>query len=181
MDENRKIEELHKRRNFLASFCKLIIYNVIKIKCAADMFKYYMKVRNAIFSFDSFLLLQNWAHELTMAILLSTFVIFSVNRPSLSGGPEIPGWGQPLPWQLWVLLRGITNVPLKFWLGFWCLIYSIYNNIYIHIIFNVCCFKTFLFPQHVHAGSTSEQSVCLGQQTASLAMYSVTCSPTLTE
>jgi len=59
MDENRKIEELHKRRNFLAPFCKLIIYNVIKIKCAADMFKYYMKVRNAIFSFDSFLLLQN--------------------------------------------------------------------------------------------------------------------------
>lgn len=46
MDENRKIEELHKRRNFLASFCKLIIYNVIKIKCAADMFKYYMKFYN---------------------------------------------------------------------------------------------------------------------------------------
>jgi len=44
MDENKKIEELHKRRNFLASFCKLIVYNVIKIKCATDMFKYYMKV-----------------------------------------------------------------------------------------------------------------------------------------
>ena len=44
MDENKKIEELHKRRNFLASFCKLIAYNVIKIKCATDMFKYYMKV-----------------------------------------------------------------------------------------------------------------------------------------
>jgi cohesin complex subunit SA-1/2 len=46
MDENKKIEELHKRRNFLASFCKLIIYNVIKIKCAVDMFKYYMKFYN---------------------------------------------------------------------------------------------------------------------------------------
>ena len=45
MDENKKIEELHKRRNFLASFCKLIVYNVIKIKCATDMFKYYMKVQ----------------------------------------------------------------------------------------------------------------------------------------
>ena len=44
MDENKKIEELHKRRNFLASFCKLIVYNIIKIKCATDMFKYYMKV-----------------------------------------------------------------------------------------------------------------------------------------
>lgn len=48
MDENKKIEELHKRRNFLASFCKLIVYNVIKIKCATDMFKYYMKV-HAVF------------------------------------------------------------------------------------------------------------------------------------
>jgi cohesin complex subunit SA-1/2 len=46
MDENKKIEELHKRRNFLASFCKLIVYNVIKIKCATDMFKYYMKFYN---------------------------------------------------------------------------------------------------------------------------------------
>ena len=44
MDENQKIEELHKRRNFLASFCKLVVYNVIKIQNAADMFKYYMKV-----------------------------------------------------------------------------------------------------------------------------------------
>ena len=44
IDENRKIEELHKRRNFLASFCKLVVYNVVQIRMAADMFKYYMKV-----------------------------------------------------------------------------------------------------------------------------------------
>ena len=44
MDENQKIEELHKRRNFLASFCKLIVYNVIPVKRAADVFRYYMKV-----------------------------------------------------------------------------------------------------------------------------------------
>ncbi len=44
MDENQKIEELHKRRNFLASFCKLIVYNVVPIRQAADMFKFYMKV-----------------------------------------------------------------------------------------------------------------------------------------
>lgn len=44
LDETQKIEELHKRRNLLASFCKLIIYNVVHIKCAASMFKYYMKV-----------------------------------------------------------------------------------------------------------------------------------------
>jgi len=46
IDENRKIEELHKRRNFLASFCKLVVYNVVQIKMAADMFKYYMKFYN---------------------------------------------------------------------------------------------------------------------------------------
>ena len=44
MDENQKIEELHKRRNFLASFCKLVVYNVVAIQCAADMFKHYMRV-----------------------------------------------------------------------------------------------------------------------------------------
>lgn len=44
MDENQKIEELHKRRNFLAAFCKLVVYNIVNIKMAADMFKYYMKV-----------------------------------------------------------------------------------------------------------------------------------------
>lgn len=46
MDENQKIEELHKRRNFLASFCKLVVYNVIPIRCAFEMFKHYMKVGN---------------------------------------------------------------------------------------------------------------------------------------
>ncbi|KAK2186468.1 hypothetical protein NP493_199g04022 [Ridgeia piscesae] len=46
MDENQKIEELHKRRNFLAAFCKLVVYNIVNIKMAADMFKYYMKFYN---------------------------------------------------------------------------------------------------------------------------------------
>jgi cohesin complex subunit SA-1/2 len=44
VDENVKIEELHKRRNFLACFCKLIVYNIVGIRVAADMFKNYMKV-----------------------------------------------------------------------------------------------------------------------------------------
>ena len=29
MDDHQKIEELHKRRNFLASYCKLVVYNII--------------------------------------------------------------------------------------------------------------------------------------------------------
>lgn len=46
MDENVKIEELHKKRNFLAAFCKLVVYNIISIRIAADMFKHYMKFYN---------------------------------------------------------------------------------------------------------------------------------------
>lgn len=40
-----KIEELHKRRNFLATFCKLIVYNVLPTMVAADVFKHYVRVR----------------------------------------------------------------------------------------------------------------------------------------
>lgn len=43
-DEHVKIEELHKRRNFLATFCKLIVYNVLPTKVAADVFKHYVRV-----------------------------------------------------------------------------------------------------------------------------------------
>uniref|UniRef100_A0A1A9X0J4 SCD domain-containing protein n=1 Tax=Glossina brevipalpis TaxID=37001 RepID=A0A1A9X0J4_9MUSC len=44
-DENR-IMELHKKRNFLASYCKLVVYNIIPTKSAASMFKYYVKCYN---------------------------------------------------------------------------------------------------------------------------------------
>lgn len=43
-DETR-IEELHKKRNYLAAYCKLIVYNVIPLKAAADIFKHYLRVR----------------------------------------------------------------------------------------------------------------------------------------
>lgn len=39
-----KIEELHKKRNFLAAYCKLIVYNIIPVKAAADIFKHYLRV-----------------------------------------------------------------------------------------------------------------------------------------
>ncbi|XP_035908053.1 cohesin subunit SA-1 [Anopheles stephensi] len=41
-DETR-IEELHKRRSFLAAYCKLIVYNILPIKAAADIFKHYLR------------------------------------------------------------------------------------------------------------------------------------------
>lgn len=44
-DEASKIEALHKRRNLLAAFCKLIVYTVVEMNTAADIFKQYMKVK----------------------------------------------------------------------------------------------------------------------------------------
>ena len=46
IDDHQKIEELHKRRNFLASYCKLIVYNVIPTPFAADIFKHYVTFYN---------------------------------------------------------------------------------------------------------------------------------------
>ena len=40
------IEEFHKRRCHLAGFCKLVVYNVLPIKAAADVFKHYVKHSN---------------------------------------------------------------------------------------------------------------------------------------
>ncbi|XP_030638128.1 cohesin subunit SA-2 [Chanos chanos] len=45
-DEAGKIEALHKRRNLLAAYCKLIIYNVVEINTGADIFKQYMRYYN---------------------------------------------------------------------------------------------------------------------------------------
>ncbi|XP_072033672.1 cohesin subunit SA-1-like isoform X2 [Amphiura filiformis] len=45
-DDSHKIEILHKRRNLLAAFCKLIVFNIIEMKNAAGIFKHYMKYYN---------------------------------------------------------------------------------------------------------------------------------------
>uniref|UniRef100_A0AAR2LTA2 SCD domain-containing protein n=1 Tax=Pygocentrus nattereri TaxID=42514 RepID=A0AAR2LTA2_PYGNA len=45
-DEANKIEALHKRRNLLAAFSKLIIYDIVDMSAAADIFKHYMKYYN---------------------------------------------------------------------------------------------------------------------------------------
>uniref|UniRef100_A0A667ZN53 Cohesin subunit SA n=1 Tax=Myripristis murdjan TaxID=586833 RepID=A0A667ZN53_9TELE len=45
-DEAGKIEALHKRRNLLAAYCKLIIYCVVEMKTGADIFKQYMRYYN---------------------------------------------------------------------------------------------------------------------------------------
>ncbi|XP_064413605.1 cohesin subunit SA-2 isoform X3 [Latimeria chalumnae] len=42
-DEVNKLDSLHKRRNLLATFCKLIIYNVLEMNAAAEIYKQYLK------------------------------------------------------------------------------------------------------------------------------------------
>uniref|UniRef100_A0A673B776 Stromal antigen 2a n=1 Tax=Sphaeramia orbicularis TaxID=375764 RepID=A0A673B776_9TELE len=49
-DEAGKIEALHKRRNLLAAYCKLIIYNIVEINTGADIFKQYMRLFNEMLS-----------------------------------------------------------------------------------------------------------------------------------
>jgi len=46
IDDHQKIEELHKRRNFLASYCKLLVYNVIPAQFAANILKHYVSFYN---------------------------------------------------------------------------------------------------------------------------------------
>ncbi|KAM3862292.1 cohesin subunit SA-2 [Diretmus argenteus] len=41
-----KLEDLHKRRNLLAAYCKLIVHGVLEMSMAAGMFTYYMKYYN---------------------------------------------------------------------------------------------------------------------------------------
>ncbi|XP_065216045.1 cohesin subunit SA-2 isoform X3 [Planococcus citri] len=45
-DDHSRIEALHKRRNFLASYCKLIVYGIMPTACASDVFKHYVKSYN---------------------------------------------------------------------------------------------------------------------------------------
>ncbi|XP_063152835.1 cohesin subunit SA-3 [Candoia aspera] len=41
-----QVEQLHRRRNLLAGFCKLVVYGVLELSAASDVFKYYSKFYN---------------------------------------------------------------------------------------------------------------------------------------
>nr|XP_009664711.1 PREDICTED: cohesin subunit SA-2-like isoform X2 [Struthio camelus australis] len=45
-DKNGKLGDLHKKRSLLAAYCKLIVYNVVEIAAAAEIYKHYMKTYN---------------------------------------------------------------------------------------------------------------------------------------
>ncbi|XP_059573799.1 cohesin subunit SA-3 isoform X2 [Alligator mississippiensis] len=42
-DSEGRIEALHQRRRLLAGFCKLVVYNVVELSAASDVFKHYVK------------------------------------------------------------------------------------------------------------------------------------------
>lgn len=39
-------DDLHRRRNLLAAYCKLIVHSVLEMSMAAEIFKHYMRVRS---------------------------------------------------------------------------------------------------------------------------------------
>lgn len=43
--EVQRLEDLHKRRNLLAAYCKLIVHGVLEMSVAAEVFMFYMKVK----------------------------------------------------------------------------------------------------------------------------------------
>ncbi|XP_074715043.1 cohesin subunit SA-2-like isoform X5 [Strix uralensis] len=45
-DESCKLDDLHRKRSLLAAYCKLIVYNVIEMTAAAEIYKYYVKTYN---------------------------------------------------------------------------------------------------------------------------------------
>lgn len=47
-EEEMKITLLQRRRNQLAGYCKLVIYGVLDLSAATDVFKYYNKVDREI-------------------------------------------------------------------------------------------------------------------------------------
>ncbi|NWT56176.1 STAG2 protein, partial [Erythrocercus mccallii] len=42
-EETCKLDDLHKKRSLLAAYCKLIVYNVVEMTAAAEIYKYYVK------------------------------------------------------------------------------------------------------------------------------------------
>ncbi|NXW51626.1 STAG2 protein, partial [Nyctiprogne leucopyga] len=45
-DESCKLDDLHNKRSLLAAYCKLIVYNVVEMTAAAEIYKYYVKTYN---------------------------------------------------------------------------------------------------------------------------------------
>ncbi|NXW88364.1 STAG3 protein, partial [Alopecoenas beccarii] len=91
-DGESRIEELHQRRVLLAGFCKLIIYNVLELSAASDVFKHYGKfysdygdIIKETLNLTRQMDRQEWARTLLLSLkqLMSELL--------LQTGPEIRG------------------------------------------------------------------------------------------
>ncbi|XP_061854326.1 cohesin subunit SA-2-like isoform X2 [Colius striatus] len=45
-DESCKLDDLHKKRSLLAAYCRLIVFNVVEMTAAAEIYKHYVKTYN---------------------------------------------------------------------------------------------------------------------------------------
>ncbi|NXE85845.1 STAG3 protein, partial [Cochlearius cochlearius] len=89
-DSESRIEELHQRRVLLAGFCKLIIYGVLELSAASDVFKHYAKfysdygdIIKETLNCARQINRQEWAHTLLLSLQqLMTELL-------LQQGPEI--------------------------------------------------------------------------------------------
>lgn len=55
-DQQQQIELMHKKRNLLAQFCKLIIFGVISVQAMANVLQYYTKVSFVVVSRNDLLM-----------------------------------------------------------------------------------------------------------------------------
>ncbi|NXS95778.1 STAG3 protein, partial [Jacana jacana] len=74
-DTERHVVELPQRRVFLAGFCKLIIYNVLELSAASDVFKHYAKFHSdygdiikEMLSLTRNMDLQEWGRTLLLSL-----------------------------------------------------------------------------------------------------------------
>ncbi|XP_030341461.1 cohesin subunit SA-3 [Strigops habroptila] len=74
-DSESRIEELHRRRVLLAGFCKLIIYGVLELSAASDVFKHYTKfysdygdIIKETLTLTRQIDRQEWAHTLLLSL-----------------------------------------------------------------------------------------------------------------
>ncbi|KAM3840965.1 cohesin subunit SA-3 [Vipera latastei] len=70
-----QVEQLHQRRNLLSGFCKLVVYGVLELSAASDVFKYYSKSYDDYGDIIKETLIQTrqidrmeWAHTLLLSL-----------------------------------------------------------------------------------------------------------------
>ncbi|XP_028289586.1 cohesin subunit SA-2 [Parambassis ranga] len=93
--EVERLEDLHKRRNLLAAYCKLIVHGVLEMSMAAEVFMFYMKYYNDfgdIIKETMYRTRQTDKIESARTLVLSLQQLFvRLKREQESGGRAQPG------------------------------------------------------------------------------------------